>query len=95
MCASLNKTFPSFIPFSGSRKYIALLGVPSSTISHWWRLGTILFNDALDTFYLQLYGVVYIYGKEPLSARENPLPPLYVVILAAMDPLDGPSSDAI
>ena len=32
--------------------------------------GNVLFNDALNTFYLRLYG-----GKGPLSERGNPLPP--------------------
>ena len=28
--------------------------------------GNVLFNDALNTFYLRLYGVRYNYGKGPL-----------------------------
>ena len=28
--------------------------------------GNVLFNDALNTFYLRLYGVIHIYGKGPL-----------------------------
>ena len=33
-----------------------------------------LINDALNTFYLRLYGVRHI-EKDPLSVRGNPLPP--------------------
>ena len=36
-------------------------------------LGNVLFNDALNTFYLWLYGIRH--GKGPLSKRGNPLPP--------------------
>ena len=35
--------------------------------------GNVLFNDALNTFYLRLYGVTY--GKGALSEKANPLPP--------------------
>ena len=27
--------------------------------------GTVLFNDALNTFYLQLYDIRHVYGKRP------------------------------
>ena len=38
--------------------------------------GNVLFNDALDTFYLRLYGVRHIMVKEQSdSERGNPLPP--------------------
>ena len=33
--------------------------------------GNVLFNDALNTFYLRLYGVRHNYGKEPLIWRER------------------------
>ena len=35
----------------------------------------VLFNDALNTFYLQLYGVRHIVEDHPDSERENPLLP--------------------
>ena len=38
--------------------------------------GNVLFNDALNTFYLRLYGVRHIMVKNHSdSERENPLPP--------------------
>ena len=37
--------------------------------------GNILFNDALNTFYLRLYGVRYIVKDHSDSERGNPLPP--------------------
>ena len=33
--------------------------------------GNVLFNDALNTYYLRLYGVRHNYGKGPLSKREE------------------------
>ena len=40
-----------------------------------WKEGTVLFNDALDTFYLWLYGVRYMVKDHSDSERGNPLPP--------------------
>ena len=37
--------------------------------------GNILFNDALNTFYLRLYGVRHIVKDHSDSERGNPLPP--------------------
>ena len=37
--------------------------------------GNVLFNDALDTFYLRLYGVGHMVEDHSDSDRENPLPP--------------------
>ena len=37
--------------------------------------GDILFNDALNTFYLRLYGVRHIVEDHSESERGNPLPP--------------------
>ena len=39
------------------------------------RKGNFLFNDTLNTFYLQLYGVRHIVKDHSDSERENPLPP--------------------
>ena len=33
--------------------------------------GNVLFNDALNTFYLRLYGVRHNYGKEPLRYQDR------------------------
>ena len=37
--------------------------------------GNVLFNDALNTFYLRLYGVRYMVKDHSDSERGNPLPP--------------------
>ena len=37
--------------------------------------GNVLFNDALNTFYLQLYGIRHIVEDHSDSERENPLAP--------------------
>ena len=36
---------------------------------------SVLFNDALSTFYLRLYGVRHMVKDHPDSQRGNPLPP--------------------
>ena len=38
---------------------------------HWWKEGNVLFNDALTTFYLRLYGVRHMVQDH--SAREETL----------------------
>ena len=35
----------------------------------------VLFNDALNTFYLRLYGVTHMVNDHSDSERGNPLPP--------------------
>ena len=37
--------------------------------------GNVLFNDALNTFYLRLYGVGHMVKDHTDSERGNPLPP--------------------
>ena len=37
--------------------------------------GNVLFNDALNTFYLRLYGVEHMVKDQSDSERGNPLPP--------------------
>ena len=37
--------------------------------------GNVLFNDALNTFYLQLYGVRHMVKNHSDSEKGNPLPP--------------------
>ena len=37
--------------------------------------GNVLFNDALNTFYLRLYGVKHMVKDHSDSERGNPLPP--------------------
>ena len=37
--------------------------------------GNVLFNDALNTFYLRLYGVTHMVKDHTDSEKGNPLPP--------------------
>ena len=37
--------------------------------------GNVLFNDALNTFYLRLYGVIHMVKDHSESERGNQLPP--------------------
>ena len=39
------------------------------------KVGNVLFNDSLNTFYLRLYGIRHIVKDHSDSERENPLPP--------------------
>ena len=41
--------------------------------------GNALFNDALNTFYLQLYGVGHMVKDHSDSERGNPLPLLFLI----------------
>ena len=47
----------------------------ASTSSNVRKEGNVLFNDALNTFYLRLYGVRHMVKDHSDSERENPLPP--------------------
>ena len=48
---------------------------PFSVIYFKGEEGNILFNDALNTFYLRLYGVRHMVKDHSDSERGNPLPP--------------------
>ena len=43
--------------------------------------GNVLFNDALNTLYLRLYGVGHMVNDHSDSERGNPLPPHRLLIL--------------
>ena len=43
--------------------------------------GNVLFNDALNTFYLRLYGVGHMVKDHSDSERGNPLPPHRLLLL--------------
>ena len=47
----------------------------SETISNGRKEGNVLFNDALNTFYLRLYGVRHMVKDHSDSEKGNPLPP--------------------
>ena len=49
----------------------------ASTILNIWKKENVLFNDALNTFSLRLYGVKYIVKDHSDSQRQNPLSPLH------------------
>ena len=40
-----------------------------------WKEGNVIFNDALNTFYLRLYGVRHMVKDHSDSEKGNPLPP--------------------
>ena len=40
-----------------------------------WKKGNVLFNDALNTCYLRLYGVRHMVKDHSASEKGNPLPP--------------------
>ena len=44
-------------------------------IGYWERERNVLFNDALNTFYLRLYGVRHMVKDNSDSEKGNPLPP--------------------
>ena len=46
-----------------------------------WKEGTVSFNDALNTFYLQLYGFGHVVKDHSDSERGNPLPPHELLFL--------------
>ena len=54
---------------------ICVKWVLRSALEQWRMEGNILFNDALNTFYLRLYGVRHMVKDHSESERGNPLPP--------------------
>ena len=44
-----------------------------------WKEGNVLFNDALNTFYLRLYGVRHMVKDHSDNERGNPLLPLFPI----------------
>ena len=56
-------------------KYENVISVPSSLSRERERERNILFNDALNTFYLRLYGVRHMVKDNSDSEKGNPLPP--------------------
>ena len=52
-----------------------LLNKYSSILLGFWRERNVLFNDALNTFYLRLYGVRHMVKDHSDSEKGNPLPP--------------------
>ena len=48
---------------------------PPQVLIRWRKEGNVLFNDALNTFYLRLIGVRHMVEDHLYSERGNPLPP--------------------
>ena len=61
----LNETLPC-VPLGHTRPILLSTGRKE---------GNVLFNDALNTFYLRLYGVGHMVKNHSDSERGNPLPP--------------------
>ena len=57
------------------REVIRYLGLRGLTYKEGRKEGNVLFNDALNTFYLRLYGVGHMVKDHSDSERGNPLPP--------------------
>ena len=56
--------------------YIYILRITDTTLANWReRERNVLFNDALITFYLRLYGVRHMVKDHSDSEKGNPLPP--------------------
>ena len=60
---------------SSTRIVDRFVSMTTSSWAHGERERHILFNDALNTFYLRLYGVRHIVKDHSDSERGNPLPP--------------------
>ena len=66
-CLSWALVMTCVSPFVQDKKFGFVLGGRKE--------GNILFNDALNTFYLQLYGIRHMVKDHSDSERGNPLPP--------------------
>ena len=81
LSVSLNKTFPSFKFFVFQTFSCRLFRVGkmhscfSFLVQGRERERNVLFNDALNTFYLWLYGVRHMVKDHSDSEKGNPLPP--------------------
>ena len=56
-------------------KIIEINKVKKKNAIQWRKERNVLFNDALNTFYLRLYGVRHMVKDHSDSERGNPLPP--------------------
>ena len=54
---------------------IIIIYLKSSFLNEGRKEGNVLFNDALNTFYLRLYGVRHMVKDHSDSEKGNPLPP--------------------
>ena len=61
--------------FFPTRKEMFYLTTHSTHFIYCYKEGNVLFNDALNTFYLRLYGVRHMVKDHSDSEKGNPLPP--------------------
>ena len=52
-----------------------LIGIGERVLKNGRKEGNVVFNDALNTFYLWLYGIRHMVKDHTDSERGNPLPP--------------------
>ena len=55
--------------------YLTTYSIHLCGIRHMVRERNVLFNDALNTFYLWLYGIIHMVKEHSDSEKGNPLPP--------------------
>ena len=55
--------------------FMAMITLQGINVHSMWKEGHVLFNDALNTFYLRLYGVRHMVNDHSDSEKGNPLPP--------------------
>ena len=65
----------SVLEFSASKVAPELTAVSAGVYGKCVQEGNILFNDALNTFHLRLYGVGHTVNDHSNSESRNPLPP--------------------
>ena len=53
----------------------AVLCFSQDVCSGQWKEGNVLFNDALNTLYIRLYGIIHMVKDHSDSERGNLLPP--------------------
>ena len=75
--AFFKQNLPLLMPFSSARMCESVSSRDKGLWTPGMNEGNGLFNDAINTFYLRLYGVRHMVKDHSDSERENPLPPLY------------------
>ena len=65
------------VKFEQGSDYQKIIKMLISGVNPTNREGNVLFNDALNTFYLRLYGVRHMVKDHSDSMRGNLLPPLH------------------
>ena len=65
----------SGFPLSLSECSFTICLMPYNLSKMCWKEGHVLFNDALNTFYLRLYVIIHMVKDHSDSERGNPLPP--------------------